>query len=49
MKAIRIHKFGNPEVLSYEDVPIPKPSAGEALVKIKAVGVNFYRYLSQKR
>jgi len=41
MKAIRIHKFGNPEVLSYEDVPIPKPSAGEALVKIKAVGVNF--------
>lgn len=41
MKAIRIHKHGGPEVLSYEDVPIPKPQPGEALVKIEAAGVNF--------
>lgn len=41
MKAIRIHKHGGPEVLSYEDVPMPKPQRGEALVKIEAAGVNF--------
>lgn len=41
MKAVRIHEFGGPEVLRYEDVPRPEPGAGEALVKIAAAGVNF--------
>jgi len=41
MKAIRIHNHGGPEVLAYEDVPIPEPRAGEARVKIEASGVNF--------
>ncbi|MCZ7572765.1 MAG: quinone oxidoreductase [Ardenticatenaceae bacterium] len=41
MKAIRVHSFGGPEVLSYEDVPVPEPGAGEARVKIEAAGVNF--------
>lgn len=41
MKAIRIHDHGGPEVLTYEDVPIPEPRAGEARVKIEASGVNF--------
>ena len=41
MKAIRIHQFGGPEVLQYEDVPDPSPKPGEALVKIDAAGVNF--------
>jgi NADPH2:quinone reductase len=41
MKAIRIHEFGGPGVLRYEDVAIPKPDAGEVLVKIAAAGVNF--------
>lgn len=41
MKAIRIHKTGGPEVLFYEDVPVPRPGAGEALVKVEAIGVNF--------
>lgn len=41
MKAIRIHQFGGPEVLQYEDVPDPSPKAGEALVKVEAAGVNF--------
>lgn len=41
MKAIRIHKHGGPEVLSYEDVPEPEPGQGEAVVKIEAAGVNF--------
>ena len=41
MKAIRIHNYGGPEVLTYEDVPMPEPKAGDARVKIDAIGVNF--------
>jgi len=40
MKAIRVHKFGCPEVLQLEEVPTPKPAAGQLLVKIHAAGVN---------
>jgi len=40
MKAIRVHKFGGPEVLQLEEVPTPKPAAGQLLVKIHAAGVN---------
>jgi NADPH2:quinone reductase len=40
MKAIRVHQFGGPEVLRYEDVPTPAPAAGQVLVKVHAVGVN---------
>ena len=41
MKAICVHQFGEPEVLSYEDVPEPEAQAGQAVVKIEAIGVNF--------
>lgn len=41
MRAIRIHKYGGPEVLNYEEVPTPEPGPGEARVKIEAVGVNY--------
>ena len=41
MKAVRIHAFGGGEVLRYEDVAVPQPGAGEALVQIGAAGVNF--------
>lgn len=40
MKAIRIHEFGPPESLRYDDVETPEPGPGEALVKVAAVGVN---------
>ena len=40
MKAIRIHNYGGPEVLQYEDAPRPKPQASEVLVRVHAVGVN---------
>jgi NADPH2:quinone reductase len=40
-KAVRIHAFGDPSVLRYEDIPEPSPKAGEAVVKIDAAGVNF--------
>jgi hypothetical protein len=42
MKAIRVHEFGGPEVLKLEDLPTPKPSSGEVLVRIHAAGVNPY-------
>jgi len=42
MKAIRVHEFGAPEVLKLEEVPTPKPAAGEVLVRIHAAGVNPY-------
>jgi NADPH:quinone reductase len=41
MKAIRIHNYGGPDVLSYEDAPVPNAGKGEAVVKIAAAGVNF--------
>jgi NADPH2:quinone reductase len=40
MKAVRIHEYGGPEVLVYEDVPMPEPGAGQLLVKIAAATVN---------
>ena len=40
MKAIRIHNYGGPEVLKYEDAPRPEPQAGEVLVRVHAAGVN---------
>src|SRR6478672_2722326 len=40
MKAIRIHSYGGPEVLQYEDAPRPKPRAGEVLIRVHAAGVN---------
>jgi NADPH:quinone reductase-like Zn-dependent oxidoreductase len=40
MKAVRIHAYGGPEVLVYEDIPRPEPKAGEVLVRVHASGVN---------
>jgi NADPH2:quinone reductase len=41
MRAIRVHECGGPEALRYDEVPTPSPQAGEALVEIAAIGVNF--------
>ena len=41
MKAVRVHKAGGPEGLVYEDVPDPKAGAGQAVVKVEAIGLNF--------
>lgn len=40
MKAIRMHNYGGPEVLNYEDAPRPQPQTGEVLVRVHAAGVN---------
>jgi NADPH2:quinone reductase len=41
MKAVRVHDYGGAEVLAIEDIAVPEPQAGEARVKIEAIGVNF--------
>jgi NADPH:quinone reductase len=41
MKAVRVHKAGGPEGLVYEDVQDPKAGAGQAVVKVEAIGLNF--------
>jgi NADPH2:quinone reductase len=41
MRAVRIHGPGGPEVLRVETVPVPRPAAGEVLVRLDASGVNF--------
>lgn len=41
MKAIRVRQPGGGEVLRVEEVSDPQPGAGEALVRVEAVGVNF--------
>ncbi|HEX4645427.1 MAG TPA: NADPH:quinone reductase [Verrucomicrobiae bacterium] len=40
MKAIRVHKFGDPEELRFEEVPPPQPAPGQVLVRVHAAGVN---------
>src|SRR3954462_3722320 len=40
MKAIRVHQFGGPEQLILEDLPEPRPGAGQVVVKVHAAGVN---------
>lgn len=40
MKAVRLHEFGGPEVLRYEDAPRPAIAAGEVLVRVHAAGLN---------
>ena len=40
MKAVRIHNYGGPEVLKFEDAPRPQPGPGEVLVRIHAAAVN---------
>jgi NADPH:quinone reductase-like Zn-dependent oxidoreductase len=40
MKAVRIHKYGGPEVLQYEDAPRPQLGSGEVLIRVHAAGVN---------
>lgn len=40
MQAVRVHEFGGPEVLVYEEVPRPEPEPGEVLVRVHAAALN---------
>jgi len=39
MKAVRLHRRGGPEQLTYEDAPKPMPGAGDALVRVHACAI----------
>jgi NADPH2:quinone reductase len=41
MQAIQVSQVGGPEVLTPVDLPVPSPKPNEALVNIKAAGINF--------
>lgn len=40
MNAVRIHAYGGPDVLRYEEAPVPEPGPGDVLVRVQAAGVN---------
>jgi len=40
MKAMALYRYGDPDVLQPEDLPVPQPHAGEVRVKVHAVGIN---------
>lgn len=40
MRAVRVHAYGGPEVVSIDEVPTPLPGAGQVLVRMRASGIN---------
>jgi NADPH:quinone reductase-like Zn-dependent oxidoreductase len=40
MKAAVMHEVGGPQVLKVQPWPIPKPQAGDVLIRVKAFGLN---------
>lgn len=40
MQAVRIHKYGEADVLQFEEAPKPQPGKGEILIRVHAAGVN---------
>ena len=40
MKAVRIHSYGGPDVLAYEDAPLPVLNDDDVLIRVRAAGVN---------
>jgi NADPH:quinone reductase-like Zn-dependent oxidoreductase len=40
MKAVRLHEFGGPEVLRYEDIPDAQPRKDQVLIRVKACALN---------
>src|ERR1700723_3135452 len=41
MRAIVVGRYGTPQVLEWKDMPDPQPKAGEVLIRVRTVGVNF--------
>src|ERR1039458_2082048 len=48
MKAVVVTRSGGPEVLEVRDMPDPQPEAGEVIVRVEAVGINFADTLSTR-
>src|SRR5271169_782026 len=41
MRALVVRRYGQPEVFEVQQVPDPQTKAGEVLIRVKAIGVNF--------
>lgn len=41
MRAVRVHELGGPDVLRYDEIHLPTPGPGQALIKVEAIGLNF--------
>lgn len=41
MRAMVVRRYGQPEVFEVQQVPDPQPKVGEALIRVKAIGINF--------
>src|SRR5690606_41130540 len=40
-KAVRVHSHGGPEALTYEEIVVDRPQAGQVLIRHTAIGLNF--------
>src|SRR5581483_7170206 len=40
MKAVRLHEFGGPSVLHFEEAPTPEPASDQVLIRVHAAGIN---------
>ena len=45
MKAWRVHAWGEPETMSFEDMAVPEPGPGEVRIRNNAAGLNFFDIL----
>jgi NADPH2:quinone reductase len=45
MKAWRVHAWGEPETMSFEDIAEPEPGPGEVRIRNHAAGLNFFDIL----
>jgi NADPH2:quinone reductase len=45
MKAWRVHDWGEPETMSFEDIPVPEPGPGQVRIRNRAAGLNFFDIL----
>ena len=43
MKAIRVHQYGGPEVMGFEDITLPEPGQGEARILYSKLTERAYR------
>lgn len=41
MEVVRVHRHGPPDVLCFEEAPVPSPGPGQVLIKVESAGVNY--------
>ncbi len=47
MRAVVVRKYGPPEVLEWREAPDPSPAAGQVLLRVRAIGINFADLLAR--